>query len=99
MTASRPAASGDPAYRPGDPDCRAREAPGTVGTIGEDVVAGAVRVDNFVACFGPPIRRTERAGRDCLYYRQREAQSYWRFCIRDGRIISARGFYPRQHQR
>ena len=38
----------------GDPACRRREAPGTVGTIGEDVASGAVRVQDFVACFGPP---------------------------------------------
>src|SRR4051794_6667008 len=95
-TASQRAAAGDPSrYRPGDPNCRAQDAPGTVGTIGEDVAAGAVRVDNFVACFGHPIRRTEEAGRDCLYYRQREAQAYWRFCARDGRIVSALGNLPR----
>jgi hypothetical protein len=78
-------------YRPGDPTCRSREAPGTVGTIGEDVASGAVRVQDFVACFGPPTRRTQNAGRDCLLYRQRGQQTYWRFCARDGRIVSALG--------
>jgi hypothetical protein len=82
-------------YRPGDPDCEARQAPGTVGTIGEDVVGGAVRVHDFVACFGPPIRRTERGRRSCLYYRQRGAQDYWRFCARSGDIVSARAGLPR----
>jgi hypothetical protein len=98
--ASGTAASSDASrYRPGDPRCRAREAPGTVGAIGENVAAGSVRVDDFVACFGPPIRRTEMAVRDCLYYRQRQAQTYWRFCVRDGRIVSALGNLPRRHQR
>lgn len=82
-------------YRPGDPDCRARQAPGTVGAVGEDVASGAVSVSAFIACFGQPVRRAEVAGRDCLYYRLRGAQTYWRFCVRDGRIASALGSLPR----
>jgi hypothetical protein len=82
-------------YQPGDPDCRARQAPGTVGTIGEDVAAGTVRVHDFVACFGPPISRIEMANRSCLYYRQRGARTYWRFCARNGHIVSALGSLPR----
>jgi hypothetical protein len=94
-TSQRPASVHSERYRPGDPDCRAREAPGTVGVVGEDVASGAVGVPAFIACFGQPIRRTEMAGRDCLYYRQRGAQTYWRFCVRDGRITSAHGSLPR----
>jgi hypothetical protein len=82
-------------YRQGDPDCRARQAPGTVGAVGEDVASGAVSERAFIACFGQPVRRTEVAGRDCFYYRQRGAQTYWRFCVRDGRIVSAVGSLPR----
>lgn len=91
-----PAASAEPSrYAPGDPSCRAREAPGTVSEIGEDVADGAVRAHDFLACFGPPIRRAEVAERDCLYYRQRDAQIYWRFCVQGGRIVSAMGSLPR----
>lgn len=90
-TTRRPASVHSERYRPGDPDCRAREVPGTVGAVGEDVASGTVSVPAFIACFGQPIRRAEVAGRDCLYYRQRGAQTYWRFCVRDGRITSARG--------
>jgi hypothetical protein len=90
-SASMPRPLGERAerYRPGDPACRPREAPGTVDTIGEDIASGAVRVQDFVACFGPPTRRTQSAGRDCLLYRQRGQQTYWRFCARDGRIVGA----------
>jgi hypothetical protein len=90
-----PCPSGYEPYRPGGHECRPREAPGTVGGIGEDVAGGAVRVHDFVACFGPPLRRFEMAGRRCLYYRQRGLQTYWRFCVRDGRIVSALGSLPR----
>ncbi len=94
-TPRRPASAHPERYRQGDPDCRAREAPGTVGSVGEDVASGAVSVPAFIACFGQPIRRTEVAGRNCLYYRQRGAQTYWRFCVRGGRITSALGSLPR----
>lgn len=94
-TSQRPASVDSERYRQGDPDCRAREAPGTVGIVGEDVASGAVSVPAFIACFGQPIRRTEVPGRDCLYYRQRGAQTYWRFCVRGGRIASALGGLPR----
>lgn len=91
----RPTSVHSERYRQGDPDCRARRAPGTVGTVGEDVASGAVTASAFIACFGQPIRRTEVAGRDCLYYRQRGAQTYWRFCVRGGRIANALGSLPR----
>jgi hypothetical protein len=90
----RPASVHSARYRQGDPDCRAREAPGTVGSVGEDVASGGVGVSAFIACFGQPVRRTEAAGRDCLYYRQRGARTYWRFCARGGRIVSALGGLP-----
>lgn len=94
-TSPRSASVHSERYRQGDPDCRAREAPGTVGAVGEDVASGAVGVPAFIACFGQPIRRAEVAGQDCLYYRQRGVQTYWRFCVRGGRITSALGSLPR----
>jgi hypothetical protein len=79
-------------YRPGDADCRAQQAPGTVGTIGEDVAGGGVRVADFVACFGPPVRELGVPGGRCLYYRDRPNPAYyWKFCVREGRIVSGLG--------
>lgn len=80
-------------YRPGDLDCRARRAPGTVGGVGEDVVG--VRVDDFVACYGPPLRTLATADGSCLLYRQRGTRSYWRFCVRNRQIRNALGGLPK----
>jgi hypothetical protein len=80
-----------PRYRPGNPNCRPHGRPGTVGVIGEDVAGGEVRVKDFVACFGPPVREHKAHDGRCLYYRQRGTNAYWRFCVRAGRIVSGRG--------
>lgn len=93
MPASKPSSSRPTRYRPGDPDCRARQAPGTVGAIGEDVTG--VRVEDFVACYGPPLHKSAISGGSCLFYRQRDSRSYWRLCVRTGRIFSARGSLAR----
>jgi hypothetical protein len=76
-------------YRPGDPDCRARTVPGTIGSIGEGVVGAPARA--FVACYGPPAVVLVHDGHRCLYYRERGTRTYWRLCTRGGAIVSALG--------
>ncbi|MBA3866377.1 MAG: hypothetical protein H0X42_08535 [Solirubrobacterales bacterium] len=61
--------------------------------IGEDVIGS--RVSGFVSCFGNPIDERGAPGGRCLYYRERGDETYWRFCARDGRIVSAAGSLPR----
>jgi hypothetical protein len=82
-----------PRYRPGDADCRTHQEPGTVGAIGEDL--SGVRVEDFVACYGPPLRKSVTPVGRCLFYRQRGAPTYWRLCVRNGRIVSALGSLSR----
>jgi hypothetical protein len=80
-------------YRPGAPGCRAGAAPGTVDQIGEDVIGS--RASDFVACFGQPVQERRAPHGRCLDYRQRGDSTYWRFCVREGRIVSALGNVPR----
>jgi hypothetical protein len=64
-----------------------------VEQIGEDVIGS--RVSGFVACFGHPINQRDTLGSRCFYYRERSAETFWKFCARDGRIVSALGSLPR----
>jgi hypothetical protein len=80
-------------YGPGDPDCRARTSPGTVGSIGEDIIGSGVR--GFIECYGPPLRERMVDGRRCLFYRNRGSRTYWQFCVSEGRIVSGLGSLPR----
>lgn len=76
-------------YRPGAPGCRPHQPAGTAGDIGEDIVGS--RAADVVACFGPPVRRRAATRGPCLFYRQRGQATYWRFCVRGGRVVSALG--------
>jgi hypothetical protein len=64
--------------------------PGTVRSIGEGVIG--TRISEFVSCFGPPVRERRGPEGRCLFYRDGEApRTFWEFCVRRGRIVSASG--------
>jgi hypothetical protein len=76
-------------YRPGGSTCRPHQPSGTVTTVDEDVIGS--RAADIVACFGRPVSRRAGAGLLFLFYRERNAGTYWRFIVRDGRIVAALG--------
>jgi uncharacterized delta-60 repeat protein len=63
---------------------------GTVRSIGEGVIG--TPISDFVSCFGPPVRERRGPEGRCLFYRDGEARrTFWEFCVRKGRIVSASG--------
>jgi hypothetical protein len=60
-----------------------------VTVVDEDVIGS--RVADIVACFGRPVARRAGAGRLLLFYRERGEGTYWKFSVRDGRIVGALG--------